>query len=423
MFPIASLVRPRSLPLLTAVALLAPAVRADEGNPTVPVWAAEQAPPAKVGKNPPTQVAWGAIEADDAAAHFLDAAKHAGFVAVAGVKTLPQAGDKDKSAQLGIEWWNMLYAPKSVRNELHGVTKLSLEEGQTAANLQPGKRILVTVDQQQVGSLELSKLLDKSELNGAKWIPWSQSRQDAIEGVLAPGWREGCCPWCHRGAKPSYGCCACRDGCGNDEKCDQNRKNRGECVTCDRKVGPATPGVTFRLWAFDPQTERNLTPRNECRIKAGADRLPLWVEVQNEKGETPEFQTPRGGALFDCCPTLFYLVDGPGVSGSAPAFHADAGALRRMEGPCALRQGSSIGNVQLVAGNVFGKPVVTMPPGQGTQTVQPVAGKLFDTPGVYTVRAVAGRLVSSPVKVIVEPETDAQRKARQDAESKAPIER
>lgn len=366
---------------------------------TVPVWAAEQAQPAKAGQNPPTPVAWGEIKADDAAARFLDAAKHAGFAAMAGVKELPQAGDKAKSAQLGIEWWDILYAPKSVRNELHGVTKLSLEEGQTVANLQPGNRILVTVDQQQVMILELSKRLDKSELNGAKWIPWSQSRQDALEAVLAPGWREGCCPWCHRGAKPSYACCACRDGCGS-ENCDQNRKNRGECVTCDRKVGPATPGVTFRLWAFDPQAERNLTPRNECRIKAGADRLPLWVEVQNEKGETPEFQTPGGGAQFDCCPTLFYLVEGPGVSGSAPAFHVP-GELAKAPATAALQKGSATGQVQLVAGPLFAKPVTFTPPGQGTQTLQPVAGKLFATPGAYTVRAVAGRLVSNPVKVEV----------------------
>lgn len=228
---------------------------------------------------------------------FLDAAKCAGFAAVAEVKALPQAGDGAKPAQLGIPWRDMLHAPKSVRNELHGVTKLLLEEGQTAANLQPGNRILVTVDQRQAMILDVSKRLDKSELNGAKWIPWSQSRQDALEAVLAPGWRAGCCPWCARGAEPHYPSCACRDGCGSDEKCHQNRKNHGECVTwtCSRKVGPATSGVTFRLWAFDPNGERNGTPRNECRIKAGADRLPFRVEVQNEKGETPEFQTPAAG--------------------------------------------------------------------------------------------------------------------------------
>jgi hypothetical protein len=135
--------------------------------------------------------------------------------------------------------------------------------------------------------------------------------------------------------------------------------------------------VLFRLWAFDPKAERDLTPRNECRIKDDASVLSLWIEVQNEKGSTPEFQTPGGGARFDCCKTLFYLVEGPGLSGPTPAFHGDGGALAVMMMPAALQKGSATGRADLIAGT------------------------LFTTPGTYTVRAVAGRLVSNPVKVEV----------------------
>ena len=45
--------------------------------------------------------------------------------------------------------------------------------------------------------------------------------------------------------------------------------------------------------------------------------------------------------------------------------------------------------------------------GSATGQIQVVAGKLFAKPGTYTVRAVAGRLVSNPVKVMVEPGTEA----------------
>jgi hypothetical protein len=226
--------------------------------------------------------------------------------------------------------------------------------------------------------LALSKRLDKSSVNGAKWIAWSQSRQDALQAVLTPGWRKGACPWCHGGADSDYPVCACRNGC-EGKGCTQRQKQRGGCIgdKCKRTVGPATRDVTFRLWAYDPKAERDLTPRNECRIKDDASFLPLWIEVQNEKGETPEFQTPGGGARFDCCKTLFYLVEGPGLPGPTPSFHGDGGALARMMGPAALQKGSATGRADLIAGT------------------------LFATPGTYTVRAVAGRLVSNPVKVEV----------------------
>jgi hypothetical protein len=275
------------------------------------------------------------------------------------------------------------------------VRALELKDGQTTDKLQPGDRILVTVDQQQVMILALSKRLDKSSVNGAKWIAWSQSRQDALQAVLTPGWRKGACPWCHGGADSDYPVCACRNGC-EGKGCTQRQKQRGGCIgdKCKRTVGPATRDVTFRLWAYDPKAERDLTPRNECRIKDDASFLPLWIEVQNEKGETPEFQTPGGGARFDCCKTLFYLVEGPGLPGPTPSFHGDGGALARMMGPAALQKGSATGRADLIAGT------------------------LFATPGTYTVRAVAGRLVSNPVKVEVAaytPEESAERAAQADA--------
>ncbi|MEI6149753.1 MAG: hypothetical protein WCS01_11690, partial [bacterium] len=341
------------------------------------------------------------IKADDALARFLDAAKYAGVATVAEVKALPQPGDGDKPAQLGIEWKDLLSAPESARNELKDVTKLSMEEGQTAAGLQPGDRILVTVDQRQVMNLMLSKRLDKSELNGAKWVPWSQRRQDALIAALAPGWQEGACPWCLqlRSTTLVAACQFCQKRTSGT-LCSKCAIQRGTCVyECKRTIGPATRDVTFRLWAYNPTVPQAAQQPNTCRIQPGAKNLPLWVEVQNEKGATPEFMTPGGGKRFDCCKTLFYLVEGPGLSGPTPAFHGDGGARARMMASSALQKGSATGRADLMA------------------------DKLFATPGTYTIRAVAGRLVSNPLKVIVEPETDAQRKARQEAEAKTQVDR
>ena len=96
---------------------------------------------------------------------------------------------------------------------------------------------------------------------------------------------------------------------------------------------------------------------------------------------------------------MFYLVEGPGISGAKAMFHGDGGARARMMAPAALQKGSATGQVQLVT------------------------GELFATPGTYTVRAVAGRLVSNPVRVIVEPETEAQREAKEQAERQAEVDR
>jgi RNA polymerase sigma factor (sigma-70 family) len=355
------------------------------------------------------------IKADDAEARFLEAAKYAGFAAVAEVKALPQAeqaGDAAKLSQLGIEWKELLYAPDATRQALSVVNALTFPNT-AAAELKIGDRILVAGDKVtryvlpggstltfEGQSPEVLPNNGGALLDGVPWLLWTQSRQDALQAALAPGWRKGACPWCHRGADSDYPVCACRNGC-EGKGCTQRQKQRGGCIVtakgggfCERTVGPATRDVTFRLWAFDPNGERNGTPRNECRIQPGAKSLPLWVEVQNEKSETSEFQTPGGGKRFDCCKTLFYLVEGPGLSGPTPAFHGDGGARARMMMPAALQKGSATGQI-----------------GLGT-------GKLFATPGTYTVRAVAGRLISNPVKVEVAaytPAESAERSAQADA--------
>lgn len=389
------------------------------------VGAAAETRPADAAQHPPASGGAEASMLPATPGGFLAAAQDAGFAAVAVVTTLPHAGQKATPAELGIAWEDRLYAPPECRiyaYDHRGTgdplaarhATLPLREETSVADLQAGDRILVTVGQDAVRAHAARNAKAGEQVaavpaggertswsQSAEWIPWSQSRHAALEAVLAPGWRAGCCPWCHRGAEPRHGWCACRDGCGGADGCDQNRKNRGKCVTCERTVGPATPGVTFRLWALDPGLAGEGAPRDECRITAGADSLPLWVEVHNEKGETPEFQTPGGRATFDSCNTLFYLVEGPGVSGSTPAFHV-LGARAKLRVFSALEKGSATGQVKLVAGKLFGETIVSTPPGEGTKHVQPVIGKLFVTPGTYTVRAVAGRLVSNAVTVIVE---------------------
>jgi hypothetical protein len=319
------------------------------------------------------------IKADDAEARFLDAAKYAGFAAVAEVKTLPQAGDGDKPAQLGIEWKDRLYAPGAVPQAMTKVTALALPylkpgvaDEKATAGLKVGDKILVVVDERTVSFRVRSdngRALLPVWLEGALWLSWSQSRQDALASVLAPGWQKGACPWCVQESEKNP-LANLRFGLAI---------KWGICVyECKRTIGPATRDVTFRLWAYDPTVPQAKQLPNTCRIQPGAKGLPLWVEVQNEKGSTPEFQTPGGGARFDCCKTLFYLVEGPGLSGPTPvAFDGDGGARARMMMPAALQKGSATGRADLIAGT------------------------LFTTPGTYTVRAVAGRLVSNPVKVEV----------------------
>jgi hypothetical protein len=383
------------------------------------------------------------VKADDATARFLDAAKYAGFAAVAEVKALPQAeqaGDTAKLSQLGIEWKELLYAPDAVRNAMTGVKALALPylkpgvaDTRATAELKIGDRILVVVDERTVSFRVRSangRALVPVWLEGAQWLPWTQSRQDALQAALAPGWQSGCCPWCqpqrgnwermsekeamqaeHEAAdkgeavpKTQNVCQACNKPTALPAKakfCPTCAAQRGECWACERTIGPATRDVTFRLWAFDPTVPQDKPQSNVCRIQAGTDslRLRLWVEVQNEKGETPEFQTPGGGAGFDGCKTLFYLVEGPGLSAPTTAFNIVLEPRGRMMIPVALQKGSATGQVLLFP------------------------GKLFTTPGTYTMRAVAGRLVSSPVTIIVEPETEAQRQARQEAEAKTQVDR
>ena len=336
------------------------------------------------------------IKADDAEARFLEAAKYAGFAAVAEVKALPQAGDGDKPAQLGIEWKDRLYAPGAVPQAMTKVTALALPylkpgvaDEKATAGLKVGDKILVVVDERTVSFRVRSdngRALLPVWLEGALWLSWSQSRQDALASVLAPGWQKGACPWCVQESE--------KNPLAN-LRFDLAIK-WGICVyECKRTIGPATRDVTFRLWAYDPTVPQAKQLPNTCRIQPGAKGLPLWVEVQNEKGSTPEFQTPGGGARFDCCKTLFYLVEGPGLSGPTPvAFDGDGGARARMMMPAALQKGSATGRADLIAGT------------------------LFTTPGTYTVRAVAGRLVSNPVKVEVAaytPEESAERAAQADA--------
>jgi hypothetical protein len=372
------------------------------------------------------------IKPNDAMALFLDAAKYAGFAAVAEVKALPQPGDGEKPAQLGIAWKELLYAPDAARQAMTKVTALALPylkpgvaDEKATAGLKVGDKILVVVDDVQAqvtltGGSSISFAEGKATVNlpegggmrldGATWLPWSQSRQDALIAALAPGWHEGACPWCRRHEELFEGvvlgnCRGClRRGVEKDGivglLCITCARQRGECSAlfgnCKRTIGPATRDVTFRLWAFDPRVPQAKQLPNTCRIQPGEMSLPLWVEVKNEKGETPEFQTSGGGARFDCCDTLFYLVEGPGLSGPTAAFRCE---LARAMAPAALQKGSAVGPVELIG------------------------GKLFATPGTYTVHAVAGRLVSSSVTVIVEPGTVAQREAKEQAERQAEVER
>jgi hypothetical protein len=215
---------------------------------------------------------------------------------------------------------------------------------------------------------------------GGVYLKWTAAREKAVKFALAPGWlwteNSFRCPWCR--GKPAK---RTRD----PKVCAP----RGLCMTCARKVGPATRGAELKLGTHLPNVEITFASReamedakaNRVRITSG-QTPSVSLAVDSKAKEVPEVRTPGGGKLLLRCRTVFFLVEGPGLDGPACVFHVIPPDRAAREAPRPLRKSAS----------------ARLSLGTRTATARPV----FTKPGSYMVRAVAGRLISNSVTVIVE---------------------
>jgi hypothetical protein len=214
-------------------------------------------------------------------------------------------------------------------------------------------------------------------------IKWSPEREKAVKFALVPGWSRSAwvgpvliCPWCkgpNRAASPVTKCPVC----GKDKERDQFKlceacaSVRGECQMCSRRVGPATRRVELLLGTKDPlRTTSDIDPMTFA-IPPG--QVPdLWVAAKlNNAREMPELVCP--GKRVDLAHGLLFLVEKPGTTEPEVVFPSVPEV--KAKDPYTPISSSSSGSVTL--------------------------GYSFAKPGNHIIRAVAGRLMSKPVTVIV----------------------
>jgi len=214
-------------------------------------------------------------------------------------------------------------------------------------------------------------------------VRWSKAAEEAALAALAPGWaqhggRTFLCPWCTgREFTEEVGkCrrCGAQTASGMKKLCPKCARTLGRCAACSRKLGPATLGVDLGLSTIPP-TAKVKDPR---RIAVAPGTAPeLWVWVDSRAQAAPEFQCWEN--KLDTCNTLCFLVEGPGIQGRTVAFFERRILWMYKSIPPRPLKGSASGLLKL-------RPK-----------------ELFRRHGSYTVRAVAGRLVSEPVTVVVKP--------------------
>ena len=225
-------------------------------------------------------------------------------------------------------------------------------------------------------------------------IKWSPEREQSVRFALAPGWGQEKgdfrCPWCQGKAfNEALGKCqACekRTSSGNFHLCPECARLRGECQMCPRKVGPATRGVSLELDVVGPdigQTKHEQTQQEIEDVKAKRIRLQLgetpklYVDVKLAVGvkAVPEIACASGKDLFGST-SLFFWVAGPGGS-EGPVF---APAKAERGSPMILPL--AVSKNQETPPDLFPKSTLAQS-------------------GTYTVRAIAGRLISNPVTLVV----------------------
>jgi len=311
---------------------------------------------------------------------FLRTAAHACFVARATVtqsRVAPllnvrrtEPGKNAFAEDVSFKTSDVLYAAGG-RNGPHTV--------RVAAT--PPRRATAPPPRFQNGDKLLVLQIDYPQWQFSLAVSWSKAAEDATLEALAPAWvrRDGTvflCPWCAaRDLTADVGKCAtcgARTASGMKRLCHKCASKSGHCQVCSRTVGPPTLKVQLLLKTLSPKLR--VEDPLSIAVAPGADvRLYLWVESRAKA--VPEL------ACWDndlrTCYTLCFLIEGPGANDRRTAFfdrRVPPGSTHRLPKP--------------LAGSPFAELKLT-----------PAA--LFQQRGTYTVRAVAGRLLSNPVKVTV----------------------
>jgi hypothetical protein len=231
-------------------------------------------------------------------------------------------------------------------------------------------------------------------------------REKAAKFALAPGWLRSdtffACPW-HRAPREVTADMSRCTSCGKDvtsgmyKLCPTCAARQGKCryKDCKRAVGPATRGVTLRLEAYSPLNKTRLTPqqredaaRRIVRVRPGR-RAGAFLHVEGTAKQVPELMCWTRPHHLGTCQTLFFLVKAKGAPDALvvfPEFNRKYYRNMTHNPNPRLKPFSDLTQWKwftLSAKDPRGRPVCA-------------------APGTYSVRAVAGRLVSNPVMVVVE---------------------
>jgi len=261
---------------------------------------------------------------------------------------------------------------------------------------------------------------------GTVLISYSKANELATRRVLAPGWFVDVgllCPSCRqRTFTADVGKCETCPGhtsSGMHKLCSKCARTAHQCQACKRTISAPTPDVTLTLNSGCPPTVRmgwlqmgpaklTVLPGQPPRIEGLKPAIVLPGQspklVVGVWGGTKAWYIERGVYIHDLknipavpelpcvnndlatCTELFFLVTGPGIDGvEVVGFSARIIPTRADDEakpkPLSLAEATS----------TFAElELVTLPD-----------GKAFKQPGTYTVRAVAGRLMSNIHKVVV----------------------
>lgn len=226
--------------------------------------------------------------------------------------------------------------------------------------------------------------------HGIVAMRWSKQAERAVLFALAPGWQRGerfRCPWCREKrwvkGKGKCGLCGGATVSGSFKLCAKCAAPAGRCQMCKRTVGPATVGAKIRLSCRSPylKVQYDWAAAARMGISPG-ERVTLWICASvPPTGSVAELLCP-GGKELSGCKTLCFLVESPGRREAAVLLPILP--LRRTKAkskPKPLPGGTN----QVFWGEM------SLSDGKG----------VFKWEGRHTVRAAAGRLVSSPVTVVV----------------------
>jgi len=363
------------------------------------------APPADAKRvwPPPLPVIWDELDDD-----FREVVMRAHTVAIVAVAktTVRDLGTKPAMEETRVQFKNPVFlcgkeAPKKP-TVVGGGSKMA-----------PGTKIIIAWSKQ---STEL--------------IRYSKANELATRRALAPGWQVDSsllCPSCkqHDVTADIGKCKACagETASGMYKLCTNCARTAHQCQACERTVSQASPDVTLSLssgcrprsrmgWLQMTPAQLTVLPGQPAKIEKlkPAAILPgqspklvvgVWggtgswypqgVYIHGLKNIPAIPELPCVNNDLATCSNLFFLVTGPGIDGvetvgfSARIIPTRADDDTKAKPVSLAKATSTFAELELVP----------LPD-----------GKAFKTPGTYTVRAVAGRLMSNVHKVNVGPKTN-----------------